>query len=122
VVRQTVQFLGGDIGRDLLVGQQRKEAVLEGPEAAFDFTLGLRTGGDQVGAAQCGERALELGAGIASIGGGDMAEQGETIGIQGQRKTVDGEDVTEVLEMMPGGIGGNEGPGQELAGIIIDGE
>ena len=33
-----------------------------------------------------------------------------------------GEDAAEVLEVMPSGIGGNEGTGQELAGMIIDGE
>jgi hypothetical protein len=119
----TVQeFVGGGVGGDLFVGQQREQAVLEGAEPAFDFTLGLGTGGDEVGDAQGGEGALELGAGIAPIGGGHMAEQGQAIGINGQRQAVRGEDVAEVLEVVPGGIGGDEGPGQEFAGMIIEGE
>jgi len=116
------QFLGGSVRGDLLVGQQGEQSVLEGAEAALDFTFGLGTGSDQVRDAQRGECALKLRARIAPIGGGLMAEQSQSIGIEGQRQTVDGEGAAEVLEVVPGGIGGHEGAGEELAGMIIDGE
>jgi len=114
--------LGGVVRADLLVGQQREQPVLEGAEAAFDFAFRLRTGGDEVGDAQRGERPLELGAGIATVGGGLMSEQGQAIGVEGQREARDGEGTAAVWEVVPGGIGGDEGAGQEFAGMVIDGE
>jgi hypothetical protein len=33
---------------------------------------------------------------------------------------VDGKSATEVLEVMPGGVGGNEDGGQQFAGVVID--
>ena len=116
------QFLGGRVSGDLLVGQQRDQAVLEGAEAALDFTLGLGAGGDEVGDAPRGEGALELGAGIPTLGGGDMAEQGQAIGVEGHGPTVDGEEAAEVLEVMPSGVGGNEGGAEEFAGMVLDRE
>lgn len=109
---------GGDFG----VGQEGDEAALEGAETAFDFAFRLRTGGDEVGDAQRGEGALELGAGIAPIGRRLVAEQSEAIGVQRQRQAVAGEGATEVVEVVPGGIGGHEGAGEEFAGMIIHGE
>lgn len=116
------EFLGGRVRGDLLVGQQREQAVLEGAEAAFDFAFGLGTGGDEVRDAQRGEGALELGAGIPTVGGGFMAEQGQAIGVQGQWQAVNGEGVAEVLEVVPRGIRRYEGTGQQFAGMIIDRE
>jgi hypothetical protein len=116
------QFLGGLVGGDLLVGQQREQPVLEGAEAALDFALGLGTGGDEVGDTQGGEGALKLGAGIATVGGGLMTEQGQPIGVEGQRQAMAGESATKVLEVVPGGIGGNKSAAEEFAGMIIDGE
>ena len=57
------QFLGRGIVGDFLVGQEGEDALLEGAEAAFDLSFGLRAGGDQMGDAQRGEGALELGTG-----------------------------------------------------------
>ena len=62
---------------------------------------------------------MEFGAGIASVRGGFMAEQGQAIGVQGQRQAVDSEGAAHVLEVVPGGIGGDEGAGQKFAGMII---
>ena len=72
-----------------------------------------------MGDAQGGEGALKLGAGIAPVGGGLMAKQGEAIGVQGQWQAVDGEGAAKVLEVVPRGIGRDEGAGEELAGMII---
>ena len=93
---------------------------MEGAEAAFDFTFGLRGGRDQMGNAQRGESTLELGAGITAIGGGLVAEEGQAIGVDGQRPTVDGKGVAKVLEVVPGGISGDEEPSHQLARVIID--
>ena len=54
------QFLGAGVISNLLVGQKRDDALLEGAKAAFDFSFGLGAGGDQMGDAQGGESALEL--------------------------------------------------------------
>ena len=62
--------------RDLFIGQQADQALLEGVEAAFDFALGLGVGSDAVGRAQGGEGALELGVGVEAVGGGAVAEEG----------------------------------------------
>ena len=76
------QFLCRGISGDFLVGQKGDDAFLEGAKAALDFAFGLRARGDQMGDAQGGEGALELGAGIPAIGRGFMAEQGRAIGVK----------------------------------------
>lgn len=96
------QFLGGGVIGDLLIGQKRDEALLEGAKTAFDFSFGLRAGGDQMGDAQGGEGALELRARIAAIACGLMAEQGQAIGVEGHGQAVEGESAAEVLEVVPG--------------------
>src|SRR5437899_3655462 len=72
--------------------------------------------------AQGGESALKLGARIAVIAGGLVAKQGQPIGIEGHRQAVEGEGATEVLEVVPGRVGGNKDGGQEFAGMIINRE
>jgi|GEM_PF-1784378 len=49
-----------------------------------------------------------------------MAEQGQAIGVNGQRQAMKGEGTAEVLKMVPGGVGGDEDRVQEFAGMIID--
>ena len=106
------QFLGRGIVRDFLVGQEGEHPLLESPEAAFDLSFGLRTGRDQMGDAQRREGALELGTRIPALGRGLMAEEG-------QRTAVDGEGAAQVLEVVPGRIGGDEDAAHQLAGMII---
>jgi hypothetical protein len=69
-----------------------------------------------------GEGALELRAGITAIGRGFMAEQGQAIGIESQGQAVAGKSATEVLEMVPGGVGRNKDGGQEFARVVINGQ
>ena len=116
------QFLGGGVTGDLLEGQQGDEAVLEGAKAAFDFAFGLRAGRDQVRDAQGGEGALELRTGIAVVARGLMAKQGQAIGVDRHRQAVQGERAAKVLEVVPGGVGGDEGGGHEFAGVVIHGQ
>jgi hypothetical protein len=116
------QGLGGGVGGDVLVGEQGDEALLKSAEPAFDFTLGLGAGGDEVGDAQRGESALELGAGIAPVGGGHMAEQGQPVGVEGEGQAVSDEEAAEVLKVMPSGVGGNKGGPEEQAGVVVHGE
>ena len=113
------EFLSGGVSRDFLVSQQRDDTFLERAKAAFDFALGLRAGRDQMGDAQGGERALELGARIATLGQGLIAEQGQAVGVEGQRQAVEGKSAAEVLEVMPGGVGGDKDGGHELARVVI---
>jgi len=113
------QFLCRGVSGDFLVGQEGDDSILEGAEAAFDFAFGLRAEGDQMRDAQGGEGALELRAGIAAIGRGLMAEQGQAIGVKRYGQAVAGKGAAEVLEVVPGGVGGNKDGGQEFAGVII---
>ena len=75
-----------------------------------------------MGDAQGGEGALEFRARLPTVGGGFIAEEGQTVGVEGQRSAVFEKGGPEVLEMMPGGVGGHEGAGEVLAGVVIDGE
>ena len=70
------QLLSRSIVCDFLIGQQGEQSLLEGAEAAFDFTLSLGAGCDQVGDAQRCEGPLELGTRFAAVAGGLVAEEG----------------------------------------------
>ena len=114
------QFLSRGIVGDFLICQQGEQSFLEGAETAFDFTLSLGAGCDQVGDTQRCEGPLELGTRVAAVAGGLVAEEGQAIGVEGQRQAVSGKDAAEVLEVVPGGIGGDEDGTQQLAGVIIE--
>ena len=77
--------LGGSIAGDFFIGQDGHKAFLQGAKAAFDLAFGLRAGRDQMGYAQGGEGALELGTGIPVIGHGIMAKETQAIGVDDQR-------------------------------------
>jgi hypothetical protein len=100
--------LSSGVIADLFVSQQRDQALLEGCEAAFDFAFGLWAGGHQMGHAQGGEGALELGTGIPIIGHGIMAKKAEAIGVDHQRQAVPEQETAEMLEVIPGRIGGDK--------------
>lgn len=51
-----------------------------------------------------------------------MAKQGQAIGVDGHRQAVEGEGAAKVLEVVPGGVGGDEDGGQEFAGMVIHGQ
>jgi hypothetical protein len=114
--------LSGGVIADLFVSQQRHQALLQGSKAAFDFAFGLRAGGDQMGHAQGGEGALELGTGIAIIGHGIMAKEAEAIGVDHQRQPVLEKETAKMLEVIPRGIGGDKDRAQKFSGMIIDGQ
>ena len=105
------QFLGGGVSGDFLVGQKRDDAFLKGSKAAFDFAFSLRAGGDQMRDAQRGEGALELRAGIAAIGRGFMAEQGQAISVERDGQAVKQKGAAKMLEVVPGGVGRNKDGG-----------
>lgn len=62
---------------------------------------------------------MELGAGVPAIGGGLMAEQSQAIGVKSYGDAVEGKSAAEVLEVVPSGVGGNKGGGQEFARVVI---
>ena len=68
-----------------------------------------------MGYPQGGEGALELGTGITVIGHGIMAKETKTVGIHDHGQVVLEEEPAKVLEVIPGGIGGDEDRAQELA-------
>jgi len=114
--------LSGDIAADFFIGEECHQAFLQGAEAALDLALGLRAGGDQMGDAECGKGALELGAGIPVIGHGVMAEEAQTVSVDHYGQAVLEKEAAKMLEMIPGGVGGDKDRAQEFAGMIIDGE
>ena len=114
--------LGGSIAGGFFIGQDGHQAFLQGSKAAFDLAFGLRAGSDQMGHAQGGEGALELGTGITVIGHGIMAKETQAIGVDDQRQAVLKQEPAKMLEVIPSGVGGDEDRAQELAGMIIHGE
>ncbi len=95
---------------------------MQGAKAAFDLAFGLRAGSDQMGYAQSGEGALELGAGITVIGHGIVAKEAEAIGVYHHGQAVLDKEAAKMLEMIPSGVGGDKDGTQEFAGMIIDGQ
>jgi hypothetical protein len=116
------ELIGGfEIG-DAFVGQEGDEAFLKGVEAAFDFALGLGVRGDAMGDAQGGEGALELGMGVEAVGGGAMAKERETVGVEGDGRAVFFDGSAQVAEVAPSGVAGDESAGDDFAGVIVGGE
>ena len=113
------QFLCGGVSGDFLIGQAGDDSLLEGAKASFDFAFGLGAGRDQMGEAQGGEGPLKLRAGVATIGRGLMAEQGQAIGVKRYGDAVEGKSAAEVLEVVPGGVGRNKDGCQELTRVVI---
>ena len=70
---------------------------------------------------QGGEGALELGTGIAVIGHGIMAKEAQAVGMDDQRQGVLDEEPAKMLEMIPGGAGGDKDRAQEFSRMIIHG-
>jgi len=116
------QGIGGHIVGDFFVSQEGHQAVLERAEAAFDFAFGLGVGRDPVGDAQGGEGALELGMGVEAVGGRAVAEKGEAVGIEGGGRAVLFEGLTQMGKVAPSGVAGDEGAGDDFAGVIVGGE
>jgi len=114
--------LGGGIVADFFIGQDGHQAFLQSAKAAFNLAFGLRAGSDQVGYPQCGEGALELGAGIAVIGHGIVAKEAEAVGVHDQRQAVLEKETAKMLEMIPRGVSGDKDGTEEFAGMIIDGQ
>ena len=113
--------LRGGIVADFFISQDGHEAFLQSSKAAFDLAFSLRARSDQMGHAQSGEGALELGAGIAVIGHGIMAEEAQAVGVHDQGQGVPEKEAAKVLEVIPGGVGGDEDRPQEFAGMIVHG-
>ena len=114
--------LRGGVIADVFISQERHQALLQGAKAAFDFAFGLRAGGDQMSYPQGGEGALELGTGIAVIGHGIMAKEAQAVGIDDQRQGVLEKEPAKMLEMIPGGVGGDKDRAQEFSRMIIHGQ
>ena len=114
--------LSGRVIADVFIGQQRHQTLLQGSETTFDFAFGLRAGGDQMGHAQGGEGALELGTGIPIIGQGIMAKEAQAVGIDDQRQGVLEKEPAKMLEVIPSGVGGDEDRAQEFSRMIIHGQ
>lgn len=114
--------LCGGIAADFFISHDGHQAFLQGAKAAFDLSFGLRAGSDQMGYAQGGEGALELGAGIPVIGHRIMAKETQAVGVDDQRQGVCQKEAAKMLKMIPSGVGGDKDRAQEFAGMIIHGQ
>lgn len=112
--------LSGGIAADFFIGKEGHQAFLQGSEASFDLALGLRVGGDQMGDAECGEGALELGAGITVVGHGVMAEEAEAVGVDHHGQAMLEKEAAKMLEMIPSGVSGDKNRAQEFSRMIIN--
>ena len=110
------------VGFGFGVSQKCDDPVLKGAEPAFDFAFGLGSGRDDVGHAKPAQGTLELAFGIAVVSAGTGAKKAQAIRVDGFRQTVGFKRATEVLEVIPGGLGGNEGARDVATGVVIDGE
>lgn len=75
-----------------------------------------------MGDPQSGEGSLEFRTRIPTVGAGGMTEQGESVGVDGQRQLVLKEETAKVFEVVPGGVGRDEGRSQELSRMIVHGQ
>jgi hypothetical protein len=75
-----------------------------------------------MGDAQGREGALEFGGGVPIIGHGIMAKEAKAIGVDDQGQAVLSEEPAKMLEVIPGGIGGDKDRAQEFSRMIIDGQ
>jgi len=80
-----------------------------------------------VGATRCAiprgaESTLELALGVDAVIAGTGAEEAQSAGVDHLRNAVDLEGLTEVQEVIPGRVGGDEATCEIEAGMIIDGE
>jgi hypothetical protein len=75
-----------------------------------------------VGHAKPAQGTLELAFGIAVVSAGTRAEEAQAVRVDRFRQAVGFKRATEVLEVIPGGLGGNEGARDIATGVVIDGE
>ena len=114
--------LGGGIAADFFIGEDGDQAFLQGAKTAFDLAFGLRAGSDQMGDAQGGEGALELGTRIPIIRHGIMTKEAQAVGVNDQGQGVLEEEAAKMLEMIPSGVSGDKDRAEQFAGVIIDGQ
>ena len=65
---------------------------------------------------------MELRTGIAVIGHGIMAKEAQTVGIDDHGQAVLDKEAAKMLEMIPGGVGGDEDRAEQFTGVIINGQ
>ena len=104
------------------VGHESDEATLACAEAAFDFSFGLRRWGDEMSDAQSLQSALKLALGIGVVIAGAGSEKAQAVGVNGLGDPVCFKGSAEVGEVVPGGVGRDETPGDIEAGMIVNGE
>lgn len=114
--------LCGGIVADFFIGQEGHQAFLQGSKPAFDLAFGLRAGSDQMGHAQSGEGALELGTRIPVISHGIMPKETQAVGVHDHGQAVLEKEAAKMLEMIPSGVGGDKDRAEKFAGMIIDGQ
>lgn len=116
------QGVGVFVVGDFFIGQKGDEPVLEGAEAAFDFTFGGGVWSHTMGRAQGRKGALELGMGIQAVGGGGMAKESQAIRVKAGGQPVFFQEGAEMGEVRPSGIAGSKDSAQDFPGVVIERE
>lgn len=71
---------------------------------------------------QAAQGALELASGVMAFIGGGGAEKAQGVGVNRLGDPAGLEGVSEVSEVTPGGVSGQEAPGDVVAAMIVEGE
>lgn len=83
----------------------------------FPLVWGRR---DEMGDAKGPQCSLELAPGIGEIIAGTGSEKAQPTGINGLRDPVFFKGISEVAEVVPGGVGGDETSGEIQAGRVVN--
>ena len=75
-----------------------------------------------MGHAKPAQGTLKLAFWVAVISAGTGAEEAQAVCVDGFRQTVDFKCATEMLEVIPSGLGGDESARDIATGVVIDGE
>jgi len=110
------EAVGADDLKDVVGGQEGRQAFLPVVVTAFDFAFGLGGGGIKEGDAVEVEGGPELGEGIGIVG----VEEGVVVHIEGQRQAVGLKDPWQEVEVGQEGFVGIEACAGVVAGGIVE--
>lgn len=110
------------VGFDFGMRQKCDHTVLKGCEAPFDFSFSLGRRCDEVSNAKPAQSSLKLTFWIAVITAGTGSKEAQAVGVDGFGQAVGFKSEAKVLEVIPCGLGGNEGACDDVAGVVVNGE
>lgn len=107
---------------NLLISQKCYHALLKSLKSPLDFSFCLSVWSNAVSHANGCKSALELGMGIQAVSRGCVSKESQPIGVERRRRAVGFDGRTEMRKVRPCGIAGHKAPGDDFAGMIINGQ